>query len=142
MRQLNFLTFLALCLVFVLFSLQNAAETDIVLVPGLELRAPLSVELLLAMGIGSVLAWMFGLWGGVQNAIARFRDNRELRKRDKQIQELQDELTRYRMELEQRPLAVAPGSDPKALMQAEIQPTESAEIQDAEFETAPNSDPA
>lgn len=138
MRQLNFLTFLALCLVFVLFSLQNAAETDIVLVPGLELRAPLSVELLLAMGIGSVLAWMFGLWGGVQNAIARFRDNRELRKRDKQIQELQDELTRYRMELEQRPLAA--GSDPKALMQAEIQPAESAEIQDAEFEAAPRAD--
>ena len=64
MRQLNFLGIFALCFAFGIFSIRNADTVSLELLPGLELEAPLSLELLLAMGVGAVLAWTIGLWGG------------------------------------------------------------------------------
>lgn len=126
MRQINFLAFFALCLLLVLFSLQNADPTEVELIPGFQVEAPLSVELLGAMGSGAVLAWLFGLWGGVQTALARLRDRGELRKREKRIQALEEEVAQFRLELNQKQLAAAENSPAPQEMQAEIQ--------DAEFE--------
>ena len=90
------------CLALVIFSLQNTQLTTIKLIKGIELEAPLSVELVIATGLGAILAWLFNLWSRVQNTIGSLGQMREIRSRNKRIQELQEDVERYEEEIKQR----------------------------------------
>ena len=102
MKPINFLLIFLVCLALVIFSLQNTQLTTIKLIEGIELEAPLSVELVIATGLGAVLAWLFNLWSRMQNTITSFGQMREIRSRNKRIQELQEDVERYEEELKQR----------------------------------------
>jgi uncharacterized integral membrane protein len=109
MRQLNFVIIFVICLALVLFGIENTEPVVIHIAKGVNLQAPLSVELLLAMGIGAVLAWVFSVWTHLQ----RFLDSgRELQQRDERIQELEQDIEHYRVELEEQQ-RLLPASQPK-----------------------------
>ncbi len=99
MRQINFVIIFVICLALVLFGIENTDPAVIRIVQGLELQAPLSVELILAMGIGAVLAWVFSVWTQLQRAIDTSKD---LRVRDVRIQELEENVERYKAEIEEQ----------------------------------------
>ena len=102
MKPINFLLIFLVCLALVIFSLQNTQLTTIKLIEGIQLEAPLSVELVIATGLGAVLAWLFNLWSRMQHTIGSFRQMREIRSRNKRIEELQENVERYEEELKQR----------------------------------------
>ncbi|MEB3339873.1 LapA family protein [Okeania sp.] len=102
MKPINFLLIFLVCLALVIFALENTQTTTIKLIEGIELEAPLSVELVVATGLGAVLAWLFSLWSRMQHTIGNFRQMREIHSRNKRIQELQEDVERYEEELKQR----------------------------------------
>ncbi|MFQ3618847.1 MAG: lipopolysaccharide assembly protein LapA domain-containing protein [Cyanobacteriota bacterium] len=99
MRQINFVIIFVICLALVLFGIENTEPAVIHVVEGLDLQAPLSIELLLAMGIGAVFAWVFNVWNQIQKLL---ESGRELRQRDARIQELEQDVQRYKAELEEQ----------------------------------------
>ena len=70
MRQINFLIIFAVCLAVVLFSLQNTQPTTVKIVQGIEVQAPLAIELLLAMWFGAVIAWVIQHLGSFTAAVS------------------------------------------------------------------------
>ncbi|MFE4106366.1 LapA family protein [Almyronema epifaneia] len=101
MRQVNFVVIFVICLALVLFGIENTDPAVIHIVRGIDLQAPLCVELIVAMGLGAVLAWVFSVWIQVQNYFAK---NQEVQQRDTRIQELEQNIERYRVELEEQKL--------------------------------------
>jgi len=99
MRQINFVVIFVICLALVLFGIENTTSSTIHVVPGVDLAAPLSVELLLAAGIGAVLAWIFSVWTGLT---ARLAVQPQVNQRDVRIQELEQDVERYKVELEEQ----------------------------------------
>ncbi|MGB8701451.1 MAG: LapA family protein [Thermosynechococcaceae cyanobacterium] len=99
MRQVNFSLIFVICLALVLFGIENTELVSIKIIEGLELKAPLSVELILAMGLGAILAWIFSVWVRLQSTL----ETREvLEDREQQIEILQSDLERYKAELEEQ----------------------------------------
>lgn len=109
MRQVNFLVIFVICLALVLFGIENTEPAVIHLVKGIQLQAPLSIELILAMGLGAVLAWVFSVWTRLQHLL---ETGQEVRARDERIQELQEDVERYKAEIEQQRLLPAAKSVP------------------------------
>jgi uncharacterized integral membrane protein len=102
MRQLNFVMIFVISLALVLFSIENTTPVTLKLVYGASIQAPLCVLLIVTSGIGAVLAWIFSVWVQVQRMLAS-RD--ELQAKDSQIETLQEDLERYKAELDkQQPL--------------------------------------
>ncbi|NDJ15987.1 LapA family protein [Myxacorys almedinensis] len=99
MRQVNFLIIFVICLALVLFGIENTEPSIIHVVRGVQLQAPLSVELIVAMGIGAVLAWVFSVWSQIQRAIEL---GKEVTVRESRIQELEQDVERYRVELQEQ----------------------------------------
>ncbi len=99
MRQVNFVVIFVICLALVLFGIENTEPAVIHIVDGTNLQAPLSIELLLAMGLGAVLAWVFSVWTHLQNLL---ESGKELQRRDVRIQELEQDVERYKVELEEQ----------------------------------------
>lgn len=99
MRQINFVVIFVICLALVLFGIENTEPAVIRIVEGVQLQAPLSIELLLAMGVGAVLAWVFSVWTQLQHVM---ESGRELKERDSRIQELEQDVQRYKVELEEQ----------------------------------------
>ncbi|MBD2149099.1 LapA family protein [Pseudanabaena sp. FACHB-1277] len=95
MRQINFVIIFVFALALVLFSLQNNSPASIQLIPNLKVSAPISVELILAMGLGATLAWLFSIWSGLQRSL-------EMRNKNKQIQNLQETVQSLSVEIEER----------------------------------------
>lgn len=108
MRQVNFVVIFVICLALVLFGIENTEPAVIHVVKGTDLQAPLSIELLLAMGIGAVFAWVFSVWTQIQRSIEASKD---LHQRDQRIEQLEQDVQRYKVELEeqQRLLPAASG---------------------------------
>lgn len=102
MRPLNFLFIFLICLALVIFSLENTELTTIQVIQGIEFQAPLCVELILATGLGAVLAWIFGLWSRMQRMLTSREENRQVRQKDQRIQELEQDIERYKVELEEK----------------------------------------
>lgn len=100
MRILNFVVIFASGLALVLFSIENTELTTIQIIPGYEVQAPLSIELILAMGIGATLAWLYNIWSRLAHQIVTFGQKRELRKKEKQIETLNQDLENYKDQLE------------------------------------------
>lgn len=101
MRQVNFVVIFVICLALVLFGIENTEPVIIHIVRGLDIEAPLCVELIVAMGVGAVMAWVFSVWVQVQShvSIGKQVEQRELR-----IQQLEEDVERYRVELEEQKL--------------------------------------
>lgn len=99
MRQLNFVVIFVICLALVLFGIENTEPAVIHLYKGTDLQAPLSIELLLSMGIGAVLAWVFSVWTQVQRMMSV---GPEVQQREARIQELEENVQRYKVELEEQ----------------------------------------
>lgn len=100
MRQINFAAMFAFVLALVLFALENTQPAVIQILPNWKLEAPIAVELIVAMGSGAVLAWLFSIWSSLQAAI-------ELSNKNRQISNLQEKLNSISAELEERKRLVA-----------------------------------
>ncbi len=102
MRQINFVMIFVISLALVLFGIQNTEPARIRIVEGLvEIQAPLSIELILAMGIGAILAWVFSVWVQVQRLLLT---QQEMRERDTRIEGLEQDIERYKAEVEEQRL--------------------------------------
>ncbi|MBE9179851.1 LapA family protein [Oculatella sp. LEGE 06141] len=99
MRQINFVIIFVICLALVLFGIENTEPAAIHIIEGVQLQAPLCVELLMAMGIGAVLAWVFSVWTQLQKMM---ESGKEIRQRDVRIEELEQNIQRYKVELEEQ----------------------------------------
>jgi lipopolysaccharide assembly protein A len=105
MRVLNFFFIFLICLALVLFSIQNTEQTTIQIIKGFQVKAPLSVELIIATGLGAILAWLFSLWSRMQRMLASRAEIRQVRQKEQKIQALEQDLERYKAEVEaQQPL--------------------------------------
>lgn len=101
MRQVNFTLIFVICLAVVLFAIENTQQVSINIVKGVQLTAPLSIELIITLGIGAVLAWVFSVWTTVQEL---FVTREALQARDLEIESLQTDIERYKAELEEQRL--------------------------------------
>lgn len=99
MRQINFVIIFVICLALVLFGIENTDPAVIRVAQGIELQAPLAIELIIAMGIGAVMAWVFSVWTQLQRVIDTRKD---LKVRDVRIQELEENVERYKAEIEEQ----------------------------------------
>ncbi|NJL91610.1 MAG: LapA family protein [Coleofasciculaceae cyanobacterium SM2_1_6] len=96
MRAINFLFIFAFCLALALFSLENTESVLIHVVGGVEVQAPLSIELILTLGLGAVLAWMFGVWNRLLRQLEYRQQLRQMRNKDERIDELEKDLDKYK----------------------------------------------
>lgn len=117
MRQVNFTVIFVICLALVLFSIENTDPAVIHIIQGLDLTAPLSVELIVAMGVGAVMAWVFSVWTQVQKML---ESGRELERREARIQELEEDVQRYKVELEEQRRLLPASKDPAAAEDVEV----------------------
>lgn len=95
MKQVNFFIIFALILALALFTLENTTPATINLFRGTKVEVPIAVELIVAMGIGAVLAWMFSAWASMQNIM-------EFHKKNAQIQNLQEQVSDLTVEIDER----------------------------------------
>ncbi|MFH7241514.1 MAG: lipopolysaccharide assembly protein LapA domain-containing protein [Spirulina sp.] len=110
MKQINFVVIFVIALALVLFGIENTEPVLIHIAKGLDVEAPLCVELIMAMGVGAVLAWVFSVWAQVQGY---FSVGQQVKQRELRIQELEQDVERYRVELEEQSLLL-PASEAKA----------------------------
>ncbi|MGF1571275.1 MAG: lipopolysaccharide assembly protein LapA domain-containing protein [Nodosilinea sp.] len=101
MRQINFIVIFVIALALVLFGIENTEPVLIHIARGLDVEAPLCVELIVAMGVGAVLAWVFSVWAQVQGY---FTVGKQVEQREVRIQQLEEDVERYRVELEEQSL--------------------------------------
>jgi uncharacterized integral membrane protein len=100
MRALNFFFIFLICLALVFFSIENTQPTAIQVINGVQVKAPLCVELIVATGLGAILAWLFSLWSRMQRTLASRQELRQVREKEQRIQELEQDLERYKAEVE------------------------------------------
>lgn len=112
MKQINFLVLFLFAMALVLFALENTTTATIQVIPGTVFDAPLSVELIVAMGIGATIAWLFSVWTGVQNAIAGVGKN-------KQIQNLQRKVSELSIQVEERNKILTPSPSTASVIDVE-----------------------
>ena len=105
MRAINFLIIFAFCLALALFSLENTDAVVIHVVEGVEVQAPLAIELILTLGLGAVLAWMFGVWTRLLRQLEYRQQLRQMRTKDERIDELEKNIEQYKSEAESQALA-------------------------------------
>ena len=110
MRPINFLMIFALCLALVLFSLENTEPAVVRIVKDVQVQAPLAIELILAMGLGAVLAWLFSIWARLQKQLESRRVIREIRSKEERIEQLEQDVERYKAEIEEKQLPVLSAS--------------------------------
>ncbi|WP_019503008.1 lipopolysaccharide assembly LapA domain-containing protein [Pseudanabaena sp. PCC 6802] len=95
MKQVNFFVIFVLILALALFTLENTTPATINLFKGTKVEVPIAVELIIAMGIGAVLAWLFSAWASMQNMM-------EFHKKNAQIQNLQEQVSELTVEIDER----------------------------------------
>ncbi len=100
MRQINFVIMFVMCLALVLFGLENSQPTEIRIISGVELQAPLCVILMLSMGLGALLAWVINVWMGLQAMLLERRGLKTIRHQEAQIKTLEKDLQEYKVELQ------------------------------------------
>ena len=96
MRQLNFLLIFSFGLAMVMFTLENTAATTVRFLPGVSTTLPLAALLLVVGGIGATAAWIFAVWSGVVKKVETLQDPSEVEAQQVRIQELENDLQRYR----------------------------------------------
>ncbi|MGB3293024.1 MAG: LapA family protein [Phormidesmis sp.] len=116
MKQVNFVVIFVICLALVLFGIENTTPSVIHIVRGVDVEAPLSVELIIAAGVGATLAWVFSVWVQLQDVVKK---NPEIKQQELKIQQLEEDVERYKVELEQLPML--PQADETASDEAYVQ---------------------
>jgi uncharacterized integral membrane protein len=111
MKQINFTIIFIFCLALVLFTIENTEPGTINIVPGLQVQAPIAVELILAGGIGAVIAWMYGVWTHWQRLLI---SGAQIRQKNTQIQQLENKVEQYEAEIQSMKLALPPVGDSSA----------------------------
>ncbi len=111
MRQVNFVVIFVICLALVLFGIENTETATIHIVQGVEINAPLCIELMVALGIGATLAWIFSVWAQVQGY---FSVTPQVEQRELRIQQLEEDVERYRVELEEQQPMLPASEDAKS----------------------------
>jgi uncharacterized integral membrane protein len=101
MRQVNFVIIFVICLALVLFGIENTEPAVIKVVQGVQWEAPLSIELILAMGLGATMAWVFSVWTSVQRMMVT---RQEIGAKDTRIEELEQDIERYKAEIQEQQL--------------------------------------
>ena len=110
MRQVNFTLIFVIGLALVLFGLENTQPVSVKFVEGIEFTAPLCVTLVITLGIGAVLAWIFNVWVRFQSDLVTDAVTEE---KEQEIETLQVDIERYKAELEeQQRLLPSASSDP------------------------------
>ena len=104
-RQLNFVIIFILGLGLVLFAIQNSEPATIQVLPNLEVKAPVVVEFLLAVGLGAVLAWLFSVWTQLQQHLL---SSQKIRQKNVEIQQLHCKIEEYKGEIQSLKLALPP----------------------------------
>lgn len=108
MKQVNFVVIFVICLALVLFGIENTTPSVIHVVKGVDFEAPLSVELIVASGIGATLAWVFSVWVHLQSIAQQYPEveqkDQQIEQKELRIQQLEEDVERYRVELEQLPM--------------------------------------
>lgn len=122
MRQINFLLIFAFCLALALFSLENTEPAMIRVIPGVEVQAPLAIELILTMGIGAVLAWLYGGWNKLQRQLEFAREHQQFSAKDEQIQALEQDVARCKAEIEKQRQFLPASAELLAEEEAVVQP--------------------
>ncbi len=97
----DFLIIFVTCLAIALFSLENTQDVALKILPQLEIQVHLAVALVVAMGIGATLAGLYMLWIKLKNNLEFTRQKRQIKQREKQIQELKQAMENRQAELEQ-----------------------------------------
>jgi lipopolysaccharide assembly protein A len=111
MRQLNFVIIFVICLALVLFGIENTEPSAIQIIPGVQFQAPLSIELIMAMGIGAVLAWVFSVWTGLQGLLESRQVKIKLEEKEGEIQQLELDIEQYKAEIQEQQ-RLLPAGDP------------------------------
>lgn len=102
MRIINFVFIFATVLALVLFSLQNTELVTIQVLPGYQVKAPLAIELILTLGFGATLAWLYSMWTRLARQIIAFGQKRELKKKEKEVESLSKDVEAYKTQLEEQ----------------------------------------
>lgn len=110
MKQVNFVLIFIICLAFVVFAIQNTEPGTIHIIPGLQVQAPISVELLLAFGLGGVFAWLFSIWTQLLRYLISIK---QVRQKNIQIKELENKVQQYQAEIKSLQPTLPPASDSK-----------------------------
>jgi hypothetical protein len=111
MRQLNFLLIFSFGLAMVMFTLENTAATTVHFLPGMSTTLPLAALLLVVGGIGATAAWIFAVWTGVVKKVETLQDPGELEAQQVRIQELENDLQRYRATVDAQLALLPAGRD-------------------------------
>ncbi|WP_017653459.1 LapA family protein [Fortiea contorta] len=88
--------------------MENAELGTINIVPGVQVQAPIAVELLLAVGIGGVFAWIFSIWTQLQRQIL---SSQQVRQKNVQIRELETKVKQYQTEIQSMQPVLPPAGD-------------------------------
>ncbi|MDJ0724271.1 MAG: LapA family protein [Prochloraceae cyanobacterium] len=103
MGSINFLIIFVFCVAMVFFGIENTESATIQIIPDrFEFQAPISIELIGAMGVGAVLAWLFSVWTGIQNKVADMNKERKVKAKEKEIKSLEQDLARLKEESEKQ----------------------------------------
>lgn len=102
MRQVNFVIIFVISLALVLFGIENTDPATIHVIPGVEIQTPLAVELILSMGIGAVMAWVFSVWTGLQSFMDSQQVQVTLQEKEQQIQQLEIDIEQYKAEIQEQ----------------------------------------
>jgi uncharacterized integral membrane protein len=89
-------------LALVLFGIENTDPAVINIIPGKHIQAPLCVELILSMGIGAVMAWVFSVWTGVLSLMESRQTKEVLQEKEQLIEELEQNIEQYKAELQEQ----------------------------------------
>ncbi len=113
MRQLNFFIIFVFCLAIALFAQENVDIIAIQLVPGVRVQIPLAIELLLTMGFGAGIAWLFAVWTNWQQQTTLKEQLEEIRDQRERIATLEAEVETYqgRLKGSATPQPLLPASD-------------------------------
>lgn len=111
MQPLNFLLIFTVILGLVFFSLQNPAPVAVALTADLQISAPLCIVLIISMGVGAFLAWVFSTLAGLQRLLSQRQEQHLRRRQEAQIRELQQQLQDYQLQLEERLRLPPAGAD-------------------------------
>lgn len=99
-QQINFSIIFVFGLALIIFSLENTEPATVKLVEGVQVQAPLSVELILAMGVGALLAWIFSVWSRLQDLLVSRKGVKAVRERDMRIEQLEQDIESYKIQLQ------------------------------------------
>ena len=97
----DFLIIFLTCLIITLFSLENTQDVTLKILPQSEIQVHLAVALVVAMGIGATLAGLYMLWIKLKSNLQLSRQKRQIKKREKEIEELKQNMESRDAELEQ-----------------------------------------